>query len=66
MVGVLDLWVQDPVAVIANLIGNLEFKDKMTYEPLWMYEKKDGKIVEEFVNDIPLAKWIWELQVHLQ
>ena len=63
MVEVLDLWVRDPVAVIADLIGNPEFKSDMTYEPSWTYEEENGRIVEEFVDDIPSAKWMWELQV---
>ncbi|KAM5545161.1 hypothetical protein V8D89_001272 [Ganoderma adspersum] len=62
MTEVLDLWVHDPMAVIADLIGNPEFKDDLTYEPSWMYEEENGKIVEEFVNNMPSAKWMWELQ----
>lgn len=66
MTEVLDLWVRDPMAVIADLIGNPEFKDDLTYEPSWTYEEEDGKIVEEFIDDMPSAKWMWELQVRLQ
>ncbi|KAM5541077.1 hypothetical protein V8D89_005388 [Ganoderma adspersum] len=62
MTEVLDLWVCDPMAVIADLIGNPEFKDNLTYEPSWTYEEEDGKIVEEFIDDMPSAKWMWELQ----
>ncbi|KAM5544364.1 hypothetical protein V8D89_002024 [Ganoderma adspersum] len=62
MTEVLDLWVRDPMAVITDLIGNPEFKDDLTYESSWTYEEEDGKIVEEFVDDMPSAKWMWELQ----
>ena len=45
MTDVLDLWVRDPMAMIADLIGNPEFKDDMHYAPV-------EETVEQVLGDL--------------
>ena len=63
IVELLDLWWRNPNDVVADLIGNPEFKNDMVYQPENKYVDVDGKPTEEIVDDIPSAKWMWELQV---
>ncbi len=60
---VLDQWARDPNAIVADLIGNPEFVDDIVYEPTYTYEEGGDEPTAEYVDDVPSAQWMWDLQV---
>ncbi|KAI6027998.1 hypothetical protein BKA83DRAFT_4462563 [Pisolithus microcarpus] len=56
----LELWRQDPVECVEELIGNPAFRDQMAYEPKHAYadEKGENRIYDEMWT----ADWWWEMQ----
>ncbi|KAI6023062.1 hypothetical protein BKA83DRAFT_4463912 [Pisolithus microcarpus] len=56
----LELWRQDPVECVEELIGNPAFQDQMAYEPECAYadEKGENRIYDEMWT----ADWWWEMQ----
>lgn len=65
----LDLWARDPVEVIADLIGNPEFKTNMSFEPYEEVEVEESNIGDsevdgdQYFEDIASAQWMWRVQV---
>ena len=54
----LELWWRDPVACIADLIGNTAFKDFIVYEPIKV--KHDG---QRYYSEMCTSDWWWKIQV---
>ncbi|KAI8977704.1 hypothetical protein BD414DRAFT_580162 [Trametes punicea] len=65
----LDLWARDPNEVVAELMGNPEYKEELTYEPVRKFkvsaDSDTEPDIEEIFDDIPSARWMWELQQKL-
>lgn len=65
----LDLWGRDPNEVIADLMGNSELGEGMSFEPaqkFWVNEGQGEDVnIEEVFDDIPSGRWMWNLQVRL-
>ncbi|KAJ6606839.1 hypothetical protein B0H10DRAFT_2166969 [Mycena sp. CBHHK59/15] len=58
-----ELWWQDPVECVAELIGNPAFKEVMRYAPEWLFTEKEGGL--EVINEMWTVSWWWEIQKHL-
>ncbi|KAE9396608.1 hypothetical protein BT96DRAFT_966437 [Gymnopus androsaceus JB14] len=55
-----ELWCQDPVECIQELVGNPMFKDVMRYAPQCLFEDVEQK--EQVVNEMWTAEWWWKIQ----
>lgn len=60
---VLDLWGRDANEVIADLMGNSEYADGISFEPARKFQVGEAGELEELFDDIPSARWMWDLQV---
>ena len=61
MVDSLEIWSQDPVECIKDLLGNPCFKDQMRYAPEKHYGDKSGQ--EQLFSEMWTGDWWWETQV---
>ena len=59
----LELWYRDPIECVKELIGNLAFKDYISYVPEHVYMDKEGKI--RVFDEMWTGDWWWEIQVRL-
>ncbi|KAJ7654795.1 hypothetical protein B0H17DRAFT_1214266 [Mycena rosella] len=59
----LELWWQDPVECVWELIGNPAFRDVMRFAPERLYADTFGDV--QVVNEMWTAEWWWEIQKHL-
>ncbi|KAI6027244.1 hypothetical protein EDC04DRAFT_2869173 [Pisolithus marmoratus] len=59
----LELWFQDPVECMHELIGNLTFMDTMKYAPEHLYTSPEGE--NWVINEMWTADWWWDMQLHL-
>ena len=56
-----ELWHQDPVECIKELISNSAFQDKLVYSPLRIYE--DEQMTNRIYNEMWTCNWWWDIQV---
>ncbi|KAI1782800.1 hypothetical protein LXA43DRAFT_1103400 [Ganoderma leucocontextum] len=56
----MDLWRRDPVACVADLIGNPAFRDFIVYEPVRV--KRDG---QRYYSEMSTGDWWWNMQTRL-
>lgn len=63
MVEELEVWFQDPIQCVEELIGNLTFREAMVFAPEKLYEDSDG--TREVWNEMHTAEWWWDTQVSL-
>ena len=59
----LELWLQDPVACVQELIGNAAFKNEMAYAPEKVYTDLHSKT--RHYDEMWTGNWWWETQVGL-
>ena len=58
-----EVWRQDPVQCVKELMGNPLFKDCMSYVPERVYMDKEGKV--RIYDEMLTADWWWNIQVSL-
>ncbi len=56
-----ELWRQDPVECIRDLIADPAFKDSLAYAPEKAYGDAEGK--ERIYNEMWMGDWWWDVQV---
>ncbi|KAF8183353.1 hypothetical protein K438DRAFT_1599925 [Mycena galopus ATCC 62051] len=61
----LELWKQDPVECIQELIGNPAFRDYMAYAPERVYGNKAASESSRIIDEMWTAKWWWEMQMSI-
>jgi hypothetical protein len=59
----LEMWMQDPVECIKELMGNPAFHDYMVYVPERVYGNKSGTESSRIWDEMWTANWWWEMQV---
>ena len=59
----LELWRQDPVECVRELLGNPTLKNYMKYTPEQVYEDIEGKT--RIFNEMWMANWWWDTQVNV-
>ncbi|KAN0091453.1 hypothetical protein V8E55_005019 [Tylopilus felleus] len=59
----LELWLQDPVACVQELIGNAAFKNEMAYAPEKVYTDLHSKT--RHYDEMWTGNWWWETQSQL-
>ena len=57
----LELWKCDPVESVKELIGNLGFKNLVSYVPQQVYTDKAG--LKHIFDKMWMADWWWDTQV---
>ena len=57
----LELWKRDPVECVKELIGNLAFRDLVSYVPQQAYTDKAG--MNCIFDEMWTADWWWDTQV---
>ena len=57
----LELWLQDPVACVQELIGNTAFRTEITYAPEEVYTDPHG--TTRRYGEMWTGDWWWECQV---
>ena len=60
----LELWKQDPVECVKELISNPAFKEYMSYVPEQVYADEKGE--NRMYDKMWTADWWWETQVSLR
>jgi hypothetical protein len=58
---VLQLWKQDTIECIRELMGNPAFQEHLRYTPQCMYEDKDRKTC--IFDEMWMGDWWWNMQV---
>lgn len=59
----LELWKQNPVDCVKELISNLAFQDLMAYVPQCVYSNKAG--INRVYDEMWMVDWWWNTQVSL-
>ena len=57
------MWKRDPVECIKELMGNLLFKDYLSYVPEHAYMDNEGK--RRIFDEMWTSDWWWNMQVSL-
>jgi len=57
----LELWHRDPIECVKVLIGNLAFKDFISYVPEHIYADDKAKVM--VFDEMWTGTWWWETQV---
>jgi hypothetical protein len=57
----LELWKHNPVECVKDLIGNLSFRNLVSYVPQRVYTDKAG--LNCIFNEMWMADWWWNTQV---
>ena len=57
----LELWYCDPIKCVKSLIGNLAFKDYISYVPERVYQDEKGNV--RVFDEMWTGDWWWEIQV---
>jgi hypothetical protein len=60
---VLELWKQNPVECIHEILGNPALRDTLHYEPEKVFSSYKCK--EQFYNKAWTGEWWWDIQVRL-
>ena len=58
-----ELWHQNPVKCICEIIGNPTFKEYMSYQPARVYRKSD--FTDREYNKMWICDWWWQMQVSI-
>ncbi|KAH7918566.1 hypothetical protein BV22DRAFT_1024391 [Leucogyrophana mollusca] len=58
-----ELWKRDPVECVKELIGNLTFRDIMSYAPERAYTDAEGH--NRIFDEMWTGEWLWETQSRL-
>ena len=58
-----EVWRRDPVECVKQLMGNLAFKDYMSYTAEHVYLDNGGKV--RIFDEMWMADWWWNMQVSL-
>jgi hypothetical protein len=59
-----ELWRQNPVECVQELIGNPEFKEYMKYAPYRLYESDDS--TNQCWDKMATGSWWWDIQVRFK
>jgi hypothetical protein len=59
--GTVELWHQNPVECVQELIGNPMFKQHMKYAPYRLYMNKDS--TDQCWDEMATGSWWWGIQV---
>ena len=59
----LDVWCQDSVECVQELIGNPEFQDSMHYSPKKLFTSNEKLDEDCIINEMWTGDWWWDLQV---
>ncbi|KAF9064664.1 hypothetical protein BDP27DRAFT_1230135, partial [Rhodocollybia butyracea] len=64
----LELWHQDPLDCVAEILGNPLFENHQTYCPqhVFQQQQQDGSPFNQEYNEMWTADWWWETQVNFQ
>lgn len=59
----IELWRRDPVACVAELLGNPVFRDFVRFAPEQLFADEDGE--DRMIDESWTADWWWDVQVTL-
>ena len=59
----LELWHRDPVECMKGLIGNLAFKEFISYVPEHVFMDDEGQV--RVFDEMWTGNWWWDTQVHV-